>query len=112
MSECRKVYTRKSSISAAKRQRETEEGSTSTISPPHTRARSPATQCGPLYVLPNGEAAACWVTISATCHRGANVRFVHHLIVFAIDENVGHHIRPPIAVRERDQNIHKLYNCL
>ncbi|CAG5030447.1 unnamed protein product [Parnassius apollo] len=36
---CRKMYTRKSSIVAAKRQRETEQGSTSTISPPHTRAR-------------------------------------------------------------------------
>lgn len=37
--QCRKMYTRKSSIVAAKRQSETEEGSTSTISPPHTRAR-------------------------------------------------------------------------
>ena len=37
--QCRKMYTRKSSIVAAKRQRETEQDSTSTISPPHTRAR-------------------------------------------------------------------------
>ncbi|CAG4972672.1 unnamed protein product [Parnassius apollo] len=33
------MHTRKSSIVPAKRQRETEQGSTSTISPPHTRAR-------------------------------------------------------------------------
>lgn len=37
--DCRKAYTRKSSISAAKRQRENEEASISKISPPRTRAR-------------------------------------------------------------------------
>lgn len=37
--ECRKMYTRKSSIAAAKRQREME-ASTSSSSPPRTRARS------------------------------------------------------------------------
>lgn len=37
--QCRKMYTRKSSIAAAKRQRETETASTSGISPPRTRAR-------------------------------------------------------------------------
>ncbi|CAF4938591.1 unnamed protein product [Pieris macdunnoughi] len=44
--QCRKMYTRKSSIVAAKRQREPEEGSTSTISPPHTRARVARTRSG------------------------------------------------------------------
>ncbi|CAH2237338.1 jg3546 [Pararge aegeria aegeria] len=37
--DCRKSYTRKTSISASKRQREEEQASTSKVSPPHTRAR-------------------------------------------------------------------------
>ncbi|CAG4969036.1 unnamed protein product [Parnassius apollo] len=37
--DCRKAYTRKSLISAFKRQRENEEASTSKVSPPRTRAR-------------------------------------------------------------------------
>lgn len=37
--DCRKSYTRKSSITAVKRQHEDEQASTSKVSPPRTRAR-------------------------------------------------------------------------
>lgn len=55
--QCRKMYTRKSSIAAAKRTRETEEGSTST-SPPRTRTRiSEADFCIKSYCLFCGDEA-------------------------------------------------------
>lgn len=50
---CRKMYTRKSSIATAKRQRETE-ANTSTNSPPHIRMRS-------------GESIFCFKTCCLFC---------------------------------------------